>query len=70
MFLQYNVGQSGGKSGLDIKVLPAWIQGYTGKGVVVSIVDDGNYYTRLHNTFSGTLNNGHTRNIVLPSDLK
>ncbi|XP_071494703.1 furin-like [Diadema antillarum] len=27
--------------GLDMNVLPAWQQGYTGKGVVVSILDDG-----------------------------
>ena len=38
---QYNVGQDGGHSGLDLNVLPAWIQGYTGRGVVVSVVDDG-----------------------------
>ena len=25
----------------DLNVVSAWIQGYTGKGVVVSIVDDG-----------------------------
>ena len=30
---------------MDLNVLPAWIQGYTGKGVVVSIVDDGVLYT-------------------------
>ena len=29
---------------MDLNVLPAWIQGYTGKGVVVSIVDDGVLY--------------------------
>ena len=40
---QYNVGQSGGRSGMDLNVLPAWIQGYTGRGVVVSVVDDGIY---------------------------
>ena len=42
---QYNIGQNGGHSGVDLNVLPAWIQGYTGKGVVVSIVDDGVLYT-------------------------
>ena len=26
---------------MDLNVLPVWIQGYTGRGVVVSIVDDG-----------------------------
>ena len=38
---QYNTGQTSGHTGLDLNVVPAWIQGYTGKGVVVSIVDDG-----------------------------
>lgn len=34
--------QNGGaKDGLDMNVGPAWQKGYTGKGVVVSILDDG-----------------------------
>lgn len=34
--------QNGGaKDGLDMNVQPAWRKGYTGKGVVVSILDDG-----------------------------
>ncbi|KRT85326.1 Peptidase, partial [Oryctes borbonicus] len=34
--------QNGGaKDGLDMNVAPAWSKGYTGKGVVVSILDDG-----------------------------
>lgn len=34
--------QNGGaKDGLDMNVGPAWGKGYTGKGVVVSILDDG-----------------------------
>lgn len=34
--------QNGGaKDGLDMNVAPAWQKGYTGKGVVVSILDDG-----------------------------
>ena len=28
-------------NGLDMNVIPAWINGYTGRGVVVSILDDG-----------------------------
>jgi len=28
-------------SGLDMNVIPAWNNGYTGQGVVVSILDDG-----------------------------
>ena len=27
--------------GLDMNVMPAWQRGYTGKGVVISILDDG-----------------------------
>lgn len=27
--------------GLDMNILPAWRRGYTGRGVVVSILDDG-----------------------------
>lgn len=34
--------QNGGaKDGLDMNIGPAWQKGYTGKGVVVSILDDG-----------------------------
>ncbi|KAK2570518.1 PC3-like endoprotease variant B [Acropora cervicornis] len=36
-----NIGQSSGPSGIDINVLPVWAQGYSGKGVVVSVLDDG-----------------------------
>lgn len=31
----------GAKDGLDMNVAPAWQKGYTGRGVVVSILDDG-----------------------------
>ncbi|XP_033150164.1 furin-like protease 2 isoform X1 [Drosophila busckii] len=31
----------GAKDGLDMNIAPAWQKGYTGKGVVVSILDDG-----------------------------
>uniref|UniRef100_A0A182K3R3 Peptidase S8/S53 domain-containing protein n=1 Tax=Anopheles christyi TaxID=43041 RepID=A0A182K3R3_9DIPT len=31
----------GAKDGPDMNVGPAWQKGYTGKGVVVSILDDG-----------------------------
>ena len=30
-----------GKRGLDLNVVSAWIQGFTGAGVVVAVVDDG-----------------------------
>ena len=38
---QENTGQTGGQSGLDLNVEPAWMQGITGQGVVVGLVDDG-----------------------------
>ena len=39
---QNNTGQTGESTlKLDINVEPAWIQGYTGKGIVVAVVDDG-----------------------------
>ncbi|KAF4520760.1 hypothetical protein B566_EDAN007389 [Ephemera danica] len=31
----------GAKDGFDMNVWPAWQKGYTGQGVVVSILDDG-----------------------------
>ena len=37
--LQSNSGQVGGVH--DMNVEPAWIQGLTGKGVRVAVVDDG-----------------------------
>ncbi|XP_034490855.1 furin-like protease 2 isoform X1 [Drosophila innubila] len=38
----YLVSKNGGaKDGLDMNIVPAWQKGYTGKGVVVSILDDG-----------------------------
>lgn len=39
--LQINRGQTGGISGYDVNVLPVWKKGITGKGVVVTILDDG-----------------------------
>ncbi|KAL9969268.1 hypothetical protein ACROYT_G021464 [Oculina patagonica] len=36
-----NIGQSSGPTGVDINVLPVWARGYSGKGVVVSVLDDG-----------------------------
>lgn len=40
-FSQLNEGQTGGPVGVDINVLPVWRKGISGKGVVVSILDDG-----------------------------
>ena len=39
--MQLNTGQTSGPAGRDLNVIPAWMQGITGKGVVVSVVDDG-----------------------------
>ncbi|XP_067951306.1 PC3-like endoprotease variant B [Watersipora subatra] len=40
-----NRGQAGGPRGLDINVVPAWQQGYSGRGVSVCILDDGIEHT-------------------------
>ena len=39
--MQLNTGQTNGSAGRDLNVIPVWMQGITGKGVVVSVVDDG-----------------------------
>jgi subtilisin family serine protease len=36
-----NDGQSTGPAGVDINVVPAWNNNVTGRGVVISILDDG-----------------------------
>ena len=41
IFSQLNKGQSSGPAGVDINVAPVWKSGITGRGVVVSILDDG-----------------------------
>lgn len=38
---QINTGQADGTPGLDLNVAEAWQLGYTGKGVVIAIMDDG-----------------------------
>ncbi|XP_035673145.1 proprotein convertase subtilisin/kexin type 6-like [Branchiostoma floridae] len=45
MWYLHNDGQTKGPRGLDINVIPAWVNGYTGKGIVATIVDDGLDYT-------------------------
>ena len=41
--LQLNTGSiTHGPAGNDLNVEPAWMQGITGSGVVVGIVDNGN----------------------------
>ena len=41
-FVQLNSGQTGGPVGVDANVLPVWKSGITGRGVVISVLDDGN----------------------------
>ena len=41
--LQKNPGTLLGPAGLDLNVEPAWLQGITGRGVVVALVDDGGW---------------------------
>ena len=56
--MQENTGQTRGPSGLDLNVEPAWIQGITGRGIMVGFVDDGRaiqeclplHYEPMHNT--------------------
>lgn len=38
---QINTGQADGTPGLDLNVAEAWQLGYTGKGVIIAIMDDG-----------------------------
>jgi len=41
MFREQWFLNGGARNGADMNVVPAWRKGYTGKGVVVSILDDG-----------------------------
>lgn len=38
---QINTGQADGTPGLDLNVAEAWQLGYTGTGVTIAIMDDG-----------------------------
>ena len=44
---QLNTGQLGSLPGQDLNVEPVWIQGITGEGVTVGIVDDGKIKIKL-----------------------
>ena len=44
--IQFNQGQSSGPAGVDVNVVPVWRSGITGRGVVVSILDDGKLANR------------------------
>lgn len=39
--MQLNTGEVAGSAGNDLNVEPVWMQGITGKGVVVSVFDNG-----------------------------
>ena len=42
IILQHNTELNGNRN--DINVQPVWLQGITGKGVTIGIVDDGKYF--------------------------
>lgn len=49
------LGDAGGGGGggrlvrpINLNVLPVWTSGLTGRGVVVTILDDGIYYIQLY----------------------
>lgn len=58
-----NTGQNGGTPGIDLNVLPVWID-YTGKGITVAVVDQGVEYAHPDlaanvntlRSFSGSIN--------------
>lgn len=41
VYIFFFIQNGGAKGGFDMNIGPAWQKGYTGKGVVVSILDDG-----------------------------
>lgn len=64
-----NCGQAGGPKGLDINVVPAWQQGFSGRNVSVCILDDGiehdhddlraNYWAAISSDFNTENSNDH-----------
>lgn len=45
LLLSFHTGQTVGPRGFDINVAPVWHRNITGRGVVVTILDDGIEYT-------------------------
>ena len=43
MLVQKNEGGTGTTKGFDLNVEPVWKMGFNGNGVVVSILDDGEW---------------------------
>ena len=39
--VQVNTGQTDGPPGVDLNLMNVWKQGYTGRGIVISVLDDG-----------------------------
>lgn len=48
---QINTGQADGTPGLDLNVAEAWQLGYTGKGVTIAIMDDGEQSALVYHPF-------------------
>lgn len=44
---KHNEGQTGGYPGNDLNIIPVWKAGITGRGVTVSVLDDGIQHTNL-----------------------
>ena len=42
---------------VDLNVEPAWIQGYTGKNIIVGVVDDGKYWVNIIVIHANTIQN-------------
>ncbi|XP_064600512.1 neuroendocrine convertase 2-like [Liolophura sinensis] len=63
-----NVGQSGGIPGLDLNVLSAWEQGFTGKNITTAIMDDGIDYLHpdLKNNFNAKASYDFSSNDPFP----
>nr|XP_039273328.1 PC3-like endoprotease variant B [Styela clava] len=69
----YNCGQTSGPHRVDLNVVPCWEKGFTGRGVVVTIVDDGVDYVNedLEHAFderaSADLNDDNDKDGPLPN---
>lgn len=55
-FSQLNTGQASGPAGVDMNVLPVWRKNITGRGIVISVLDDGKKYVTVPVSCSGKSN--------------